>query len=259
MITLNIYIPLIVGLIMYKLIEPTQELLKSRFKIYPWILLIMLFTTKEWMIVVFVLILIELEFIYFLLRSVNELPSISWFKLHFLTLTELSFMLLIGTTDKYTFIFTLLLLLPFAFFYAIFMLIASDYFKVNRYQLIGFVSLFGIIPFFSSPSLWTGIINGGVVAVLPMMTYYVLLPSFSKNRFEYFLKNLLYVLFIEMLFQVFLLFSANLAYTEAVKLEVKGIEDKTFWSFYSPYMEEIYIDEDTRWSYHRFNYVNEWD
>jgi len=66
----------------------------------------------------------------------------------------------------------------------------------------------------------------------------------------------LFVIFI--LFQFFLIYSSNKAYNQAVKRGVDGIEKITMWDFYSPFMKDIYIDDTTRWSYHRECYVKRW-
>jgi len=259
MIVLDIYIPLIAGLFVYAFIASIQDILKFRFKLlYPLAVVVIVLLSKEWMLFLFIATVLVLEFIYFFVSFFKEHEEMSWFKIHFLTLTVLIFIILISTIDKYFFFFQILLFLAISFFYAIVILLGEKYFKGNIFGVVGLSSLFGVIPFVYSSSFLIGAIIGGTVSILPILTYYVLLPSFSKNRFQYFVKNLLYILFLELLFQAFLLFSANLAYGEAVKLEVKGIEDKTVWNFYNATLKEIYIDNNTRWSYHRFRYVNEW-
>jgi len=259
MITLDIYIPLMAGLFVYAFIMSLSDILKFRFKLlYPLMIVIMILLNLEWILFQFIIAVIVLEFIYSFVSFFKECKDITWFKIHFLTLIVFIFIILISTIDKYLFFFQVLLFLPVSFFYAIVMLLGERYFKGNIYWLVGLSSLFGVIPFIYSSSFWIGVIIGGTVSILPILTYYILLPSFSKNRFQYFVKNLLYILFLELLFQVFLLFSANLAYSEAVKLEVKGVKNKTFWNFYDTTLKEIYIDNNTRWSYHRFRYVNEW-
>jgi len=85
-----------------------------------------------------------------------------------------------------------------------------------------------------------------------------MLYLFERLRYKFVFKSLKLLVLIAFLFQAFLLFSANKAYSEAVKLEVKEVENKTFWNFYDATLKEIYIDNNTRWSYHRFRYVNEW-
>jgi len=259
MIILNIYIPLLIGILVYKLVEPLQDILKFRFnRLYPLAILIMIIFNLEWILFQSIVAVLVLEFIYFFVSFFKEHEEMSWFKIHFLTLIALIFIILISTIDKYLFFFQVLLFLPVSFFYAIVILLGEKYFKGNIFGVVGLSSLFGIIPFAYSSSFLTGAIIGGTVSILPILTYYVLLPSFSKNRFQYIVRNLLYILFLELLFQAFLLFSANLAYGEAVKLEAKGVEDKTVWDFYDATLKEIYIDNNTRWSYHRFRYVNEW-
>jgi len=259
MITLNIYIPLLIGILAYKLVEPLQGILKFRFnRIYPFVILIMILLNLELILFYLIVAVVVLEFIYYFVSFFKEREEMSWFKIHFLALSVLIFIILISTIDKNLFFFQVLLFLPVSFFYAIVILLGEKYFKGNIFGVVGLSSLFGVIPFVYSSSFLTGAIIGGIVSILPILTYYILLPSFSKNRFQYVVKNLLYILFLELLFQAFLLFSANLAYSEAVKLEVKGVEDKTFWNFYDATLKEIYIDNNTRWSYHRFRYVNEW-
>jgi len=259
MIALDIYIPLLIGILVYKLVEPLQDILKFRFKLlYPLAVVLIVLLSKEWILFHLIVAVVVLEFIYYFVSFFKEYEEMSWFKIHFLALSVLIFIILISTIDKNLFFFQVLLFLPVSFFYAIVILLGEKYFKGNIFGVVGLSSLFGVIPFVYSSSFLSGAIIGGSVSILPILTYYILLPSFSKNRFQYFVKNLLYILFLELLFQAFLLFSANLAYSEALKLEVKGVENKTFWNFYDTTLKEIYIDNNTRWSYHRFRYVNEW-
>ena len=91
------------------------------------------------------------------------------------------------------------------------------------------------------------------------------LMSYVVNRFldKFFIKILIATLLMIVLFQVFLLLSSNKAYTEAKKINSEYVKGKTVWDFYrpslhKPFVKEIYIDADTRWSYHRECYLNEW-
>lgn len=86
--------------------------------------------------------------------------------------------------------------------------------------------------------------------------YFYVLKQLKSNVFFKLLKLLI---FIYLLFQIFLLDSAHNAYKKAIELKVKDIEKKNMWDFYSPTIKTIYINDDTRWSYHRGVYVNEWD
>ena len=112
------------------------------------------------------------------------------------------------------------------------------------------------------------------VIVIPVLTFStLLLLDIIKSRLEekhirvYVIeqlvsklisKSLKLIIFIALLFQGFLLFSAFNAYSEAEKINKKYVENNSILDFYSPYIKEIYIDDDTRWSYHRECYLNEW-
>ncbi len=91
------------------------------------------------------------------------------------------------------------------------------------------------------------------------------LMSYVVNRFldRFFIKILIVTLLVIVLFQIFLLLSANKAYNEAKKINSEYVKGKTVLDFYrpslhKPFVKEIYIDADTRWSYHRECYLNEW-
>lgn len=91
------------------------------------------------------------------------------------------------------------------------------------------------------------------------------LLSYVVNRFldKFFTKILIATLLMIVLFQVFLLLSANKAYNEAKKINSEYVKGKTVLDFYrpslhKPFVKEIYIDANTRWSYHRECYLNEW-
>jgi len=81
---------------------------------------------------------------------------------------------------------------------------------------------------------------------------------FERLKYKFVFKSLKLIVLIAFLFQVFLLFSANKAYDEAKKIEVEYVKNKNILDFYSPFVKEIYITPDTRWSYHRECYLNEW-
>lgn len=215
---------------------------------------------NEFMIFLMVLVTIEFELIYLLVRKFKKRFDLSLNKIHFLTLISLFFLLLMNGVDfDSSDVFVVLVLSPFAYFYALVMLVVTDFLKGNVYALVGVTLLFGVFPFYVSSSVCMGVIVVGVVTVLPIVSYHVLFPLYSKNKIEYVLKNVAYMLVIEALFQGFLLCSAHLAYDEAVKLEVNDIEKKSYLDFYDATLKEIYIDNETRWSYHRFKYVNQWD
>jgi len=81
---------------------------------------------------------------------------------------------------------------------------------------------------------------------------------FERLRYKFLSKSLKLFILITFLFQVFLLFSANKAYDEAKKIDIEYVKNKNILDFYSPFVKEIYITPDTRWSYHRECYLNEW-
>jgi len=81
---------------------------------------------------------------------------------------------------------------------------------------------------------------------------------FERLKYKFVFKSLKLLIFIAFLFQVFLLFSANKAYDEAKKIDVEYVKNKNILDFYSPFVKEIYITPNTRWSYHRECYLNEW-
>jgi len=85
----------------------------------------------------------------------------------------------------------------------------------------------------------------------------------ERLQHKFFLKILIFFVFVVILFQAFLLISANKAYEEAKKINIEYVKDKTVLDFYrpdihKPFVKEIYINDDTRWSYHRECYLNEW-
>ena len=91
------------------------------------------------------------------------------------------------------------------------------------------------------------------------------LREYVVDRFveKFFTKIFITLFLIVVLFQVFLLLSANKAYNEAKKIDVTYVKGKTILDFYrpslqKPFVKEIYIDAETRWSYHRECYLNEW-
>ena len=91
------------------------------------------------------------------------------------------------------------------------------------------------------------------------------LREYVIDRFldKFFTKSFIAILLMVVLFQLFLLLSANKAYGEAKKINSEYVKGKTVLDFYrpslhKPFVKEIYIDSETRWSYHRECYLNEW-
>ncbi|MEA1879380.1 MAG: hypothetical protein U9N11_01870 [Campylobacterota bacterium] len=56
-----------------------------------------------------------------------------------------------------------------------------------------------------------------------------------------------------LLLQIFLIISAFQAFTQAKKLTLVG--EKTLLSFYKPFLTEIRLENNLRWSYSRSKYV----
>jgi len=138
MITLNIYIPLLIGILAYKLVEPLQGILKFRFnRIYPFVILIMILLNLELILFYLIVAVVVLEFIYYFVSFFKEREEMSWFKIHFLALSVLIFIILISTIDKNLFFFQVLLFLPVSFFYAIVILLGEKYFKGNIFGVVG--------------------------------------------------------------------------------------------------------------------------
>ena len=71
----------------------------------------------------------------------------------------------------------------------------------------------------------------------------------SKIVFSLFKTLLLFV----MLLQIFLLMSAFQAYTQAKNMHMS--EDRNIFSFYKPFLTEIHLKNNLRWSYSRNKYV----
>ena len=261
MIVVPLYILTILTILLYKTILLFSSLFEIRFKLYKWtlgiIIIFALLSESEILaILIFlfgVFLIFEVEIVTIITTAIKDRVKISNHKIYLLTLFSAIFILLISNEQRDISLFLVIFVIPISLFYSIVMMILHEYFKINIFivSLLGLLSIY----FFSFPSIWINLILAGGVGVLPMISYYVFLPSFSKSKLEYLLKHLIYMILIELLFQVFLFFSANLAYSEALKL---NIQNKPISDFYDGTLKEIYIDDNTRWSYHRFKYVNEW-
>jgi len=265
---LPIYILSIVPISIYLLIRPFHSLFESRFKIYPWLLLLGLgFLISDgrlmvlFLIFITVIFLVEIEILYFVVSAVQKTFKLSIFKIHFLTYLSLIFSFLVLHMGDFVWI-NIMLLLPFSFSYALVIIFLNEHMKIKILTLLFLGMFLGLIFILisDSSSMWINAIRGGTLGILPILTYYMLvpIPFLSQNKMKYSMKVLMYIILMEILTQVFLLSSAHFAYTQALKQEVKNIEQKDMWDFYSPTLKEICIDKDTRWSYHRFKYVNVW-
>lgn len=126
------------------------------------------------------------------------------------------------------------------------------------------------------PSYWISLDLLLVSPFLLIPTIFVVMRIYTKlkdkelreyivDKFvdKFFIKSFITLFAIIVLFQIFLLLSANKAYNEAKKRDVAYVKGKTVLDFYrpslhKPFVKEIYLDADTRWSYHRECYLNEW-
>jgi len=261
MIVVPLYILTTLIILLYQTILLFSSLFEIRFKLYKWILgIIVIFTllseSEISAILIFlfgIFLIFEIEIVTIITTVIKDMVKISNNKIYLLTLFSAIFILLISNEQCDMFLFLVIFVIPISLFYSIVMMILHEYFKINIFivSLLGLLSIY----FFSFPYIWINLILAGAAGVLPMVSYYVFLPSFSKSKVEYVLKHLIYIILIELLFQVFLFFSANLAYSEALKL---NFQNKPISDFYDGTLKEIYIDDNKRWSYHRFKYVNEW-